>query len=127
MTVNPSGWRPSAPANTQGDATTITGNRALMLEEPLLFEIGRTDQTGVDFGALAKADDDRFAGLARSAPIGLPGLTEPEAVRHYTRLSRQKWHDCSAKDVKRLSCTASATQWKTCSSAWLTESSATRS
>ena len=49
MTVNPSGWRPSAPANEQGEAETVTGNRALMLEEPLLFEIGSTQQTGVDF------------------------------------------------------------------------------
>ena len=32
MTVNPSGWRPSTPANEQGQATTVTGNRALMLE-----------------------------------------------------------------------------------------------
>ena len=31
MTVNPSGWRPSAPANQQGEAETVTGNRALML------------------------------------------------------------------------------------------------
>ena len=49
MTVNPSGWRPSAPANEQGEAQTVTGNRALMLEEPLIFEIGSADQTGVDF------------------------------------------------------------------------------
>ena len=52
MTVNPSGWRPSAPANSQGEAQTVTGNRALMLEEPLLFEIGSVDQTGVDFDEL---------------------------------------------------------------------------
>jgi glycine dehydrogenase subunit 2 len=26
-----------------------------------------------------------------TAPIGLPGLTEPETVRHYTRLSRQNY------------------------------------
>ena len=32
MTVNPSGWRPSTPANEQGEASTVTGNRALMLE-----------------------------------------------------------------------------------------------
>ena len=37
MTVNPSGWRPSAPANSQGEAQTVTGNRALMLEETLIF------------------------------------------------------------------------------------------
>ena len=49
MTVNPSGWRPSAPAGEQGEAHTVTGNRALMLEEPLIFEIGTTEETGVDF------------------------------------------------------------------------------
>jgi glycine dehydrogenase subunit 2 len=29
--------------------------------------------------------------MARTAPIGLPGLSEPETVRHYTRLSRQNY------------------------------------
>ena len=90
MTVNPSGWRPSTPANEQGEATTVTGNRALMLEEPLLFEIGSVDQTGVDFPSFdAKAKS--LGGLERSEPIDLPGLSEPEAVRHYTRLSRQNY------------------------------------
>ncbi|MGN6573140.1 MAG: aminomethyl-transferring glycine dehydrogenase subunit GcvPB, partial [Pseudolabrys sp.] len=111
MTVNPSGWRPSTPANEQGEAQTVTGNRALMLEEPLIFEIGSTDQTGVDFGCSpAKAGaqgaapaapsgapgprpapGNRLAGLERSKPIDLPGLSEPETVRHYTRLSRQNY------------------------------------
>jgi glycine dehydrogenase subunit 2 len=90
MTVNPSGWRPSSPANAQGEANTVTGNRALMLEEPLLFEIGSTEQTGVDFADLPKVAT-RLGGLERSHPIGLPGLSEPEAVRHYTRLSRQNY------------------------------------
>ncbi len=49
MTVNPSGWRPSAPTNEPVETRTVTGNRALMLEEPLLFEIGSAEQTGVDF------------------------------------------------------------------------------
>jgi len=111
MTVNPSGWRPSTPANEEGEAHTVTGNRALMLEEPLIFEIGTTEQTGVDFEcspAKAGAQGDasaapsgapgprpapgnRLAGLERSRPIGLPGLSEPETVRHYTRLSRQNY------------------------------------
>jgi glycine dehydrogenase subunit 2 len=111
MTDNPSGWRPSAPANEQGEARTVTGNRALMLEEPLIFEIGSTEQTGVDFdcspakaGAQGEArtapagapgprpsPGNRLAGLERTRPIGLPGLSEPEAVRHYTRLSRQNY------------------------------------
>jgi glycine dehydrogenase subunit 2 len=90
MTVNPSGWRPSTPTSEQSEAPTVTGNRALMLEEPLLFEIGSLDQTGVDFADLPKRPP-RVAGLERSQPIGLPGLSEPEAVRHYTRLSRQNY------------------------------------
>jgi glycine dehydrogenase subunit 2 len=90
VTVNPSGWRPSTPANEQGEASTVTGNRALMLEEPLLFEIGSVHQTGVDFPAF-EAKEKSLGGLERSDPIELPGLSEPEAVRHYTRLSRQNY------------------------------------
>ena len=33
----------------------------------------------------------RLGGLERNREIGLPGLSEPEAVRHYTRLSRQNY------------------------------------
>ena len=95
MTVNPSGWRPSAPANEQGEAQTVTGNRALMLEEPLIFEIGSTEQTGRRFRRRLSSERRAaalWAGLrAQSRPIGLPGLSEPETVRHYTRLSRQNY------------------------------------
>jgi glycine dehydrogenase subunit 2 len=80
MTVNPSGWRPTTPAHEQGEAQTVTGNRALMLEEPLIFEIGSTEQTGVDFADLP-ARQSRIGGLERSRSIGLPGLSEPEAER----------------------------------------------
>src|SRR5881398_995265 len=90
MTVNPSGWRPTAPANEQDEAQTVTGNRALMLEEPLIFEIGSTEQTGVDFADFPQRTT-RLDGLERSRPMGLPGLSEPETVRHYTRLSRQNY------------------------------------
>ena len=86
---NPTGWRPSAPAVLETTAQTVTGNRALMLEEPLLFEIGKREQTGVDFEAV-KASGTRLGGLERKG-IDLPGLSEPEAVRHYTRLSRQNY------------------------------------
>ena len=90
-TINQSGWRPEAPQSGGGAApATYTGNKALMLEEPLLFEIGATDRTGVDLPAPPKVKS-RLAGLERNKPIGLPGLSEPEAVRHYTRLSRQNY------------------------------------
>ena len=104
MSINPSGWRPSTPANQESpEYRTVTGNRALMLEEPLLFEIGDTQTTGVDFEvdcspAKAGVQEPRLAGLRpspenllRTSPIGLAGLTEPQAVRHYTRLSRQNY------------------------------------
>ncbi|HEY8215433.1 MAG TPA: aminomethyl-transferring glycine dehydrogenase subunit GcvPB, partial [Methylocystis sp.] len=42
--------RPAVVEPLEDDKTpaTFTGNRGLDQEEPLLFEIGRTDATGVD-------------------------------------------------------------------------------
>ena len=85
--------RPTAPqAVSTGHMppATATGNRALMLEEALIFEIGSTDTTGVDF-AEAPQVASRLGSLARTDAIGLPGLSEQETVRHYTRLSRQNY------------------------------------
>jgi glycine dehydrogenase subunit 2 len=87
--LNRAGWRPEMTAGGADDTVTFTGNRALMLEEPLIFEIGSSETTGVDFDETAPAVD--LGALARSAPIGLPGLSESETVRHYTRLSRQNY------------------------------------
>lgn len=71
-------------------AGTFTGNRGLMLEEPLIFEKGAVDRCGVDLPE-PPAVTTRLAGLERTAEIGLPGLSEPDMVRHYTRLSRQNY------------------------------------
>ena len=90
MTLNASGWKPTTPTKGGGAAPTFTGNKALMLEEPLIFEIGTTKTTGVDF-AEGDVAHDRLGDLTRKAPIGLPGLSEQETVRHYTRLSRQNY------------------------------------
>ena len=129
MTANQSGWTPTAPNPASTAARTTTGNRALMLEEPLIFEIGDNQSTGVDFdhqtplpperegstreasgggqvfgdgnnpspsplrgsSPPARAGGGYLGNLARTAPINLPGLSEPETVRHYTRLSRQNY------------------------------------
>lgn len=91
---NKSGWKPEmqvAEDGFLGGPVTSTGNRGLMLEEPLLFEIGRADVTGVDLPEIDAGAPTRLGGLERAAPIGLVGLTEPETVRHYTRLSRQNY------------------------------------
>ncbi len=91
MAMNTQG-RPTTPIAGPDTAApeTFTGNRGLHIEEALIFETGRRDVTGVD------VDDPgpftpRLGGHARTAPIGLPGLTEPEAMRHYVRLSRQNY------------------------------------
>ncbi|MBB5715948.1 aminomethyl-transferring glycine dehydrogenase subunit GcvPB [Sphingomonas aerophila] len=91
MTINQSGWRPEMTGAQSQAPATSTGNKALMLEEPLIFEIGDETTTGVDLSAQTTGAASRLGGLARSAPIGLPGLSEPETVRHYTRLSRQNY------------------------------------
>ena len=95
MSINQSGWRPemvagsgNVPATSTGK--TFTGNRALMLGEALIFEIGDTTTTGVEVAAPVSVTS-RLGGLARETAIGLPGLSEPETVRHYTRLSRQNY------------------------------------
>jgi glycine dehydrogenase subunit 2 len=90
MSMNREG-RPTRPEAAEGAPETYTGNRALMLEEPLLFEIGDSETTGVDFEDCGVAAEDRLGGLRRSRPVGLAGLSEPQAVRHYTRLSRQNY------------------------------------
>ncbi len=107
MTINESGWRPGRPQpGREAKAETYTGNKALMLEEPLVFEIGSFDRTGVDLEPADMGPEVRSSvpwegavdevyydvrDLMRRRPIGLPGLSEPEAVRHYTRLSRQNY------------------------------------
>ena len=88
--VNQSGWRPEMGSAGNSAAATTTGNRALMLEEALIFEIGDGETTGVDLADAPKIAA-RLGGLERGRAIGLPGLSEPETVRHYTRLSRQNY------------------------------------
>ena len=90
--LNTAGWRPELGESEGHGAApaTFTGNRALMLDESLIFEIGDSQTTGVDFDPPPSVQS-RLGVLARTAPIGLPGLSEPEAVRHYTRLSRQNY------------------------------------
>jgi glycine dehydrogenase subunit 2 len=83
--------RPTAPLDARaGQAQTFTANRGLQIEEPLLFEIGRHDVTGVDLPEPPQARS-RLGGHARKAPIDVPGLSEPETLRHYVRLSQKNY------------------------------------
>jgi len=69
---------------------TTSGNRGLLQAEPLIFETGTTETTGVDFPK-PKGGANRLGGLKRKQSIGLPGLSEPETVRHFVRLSQKNY------------------------------------
>ena len=69
---------------------TFTGNRGLEIEEALIFEIGRPEVTGVDLDE-PEEFAPRLGTHRRQTPIGLPGLSEPETMRHYVRLSRMNY------------------------------------
>ena len=92
----------TAPANqdwskaVSGFTPAAGGGRELQDDEPLLFEAegafleGPSARSGVDVPAPPKIAD-RLGGLRRQSKIGLPGLSEPQIVRHYTRLSQKNY------------------------------------
>jgi glycine dehydrogenase subunit 2 len=79
-----------SPAVIGAHPGTATGNRALMIEEQLLFEQGEPLRCGVDFPEPPKVTD-RLGGLGRKSDLGLPGLSEPQVIRHFTRLSQKNY------------------------------------
>ncbi|MGH7094979.1 MAG: aminomethyl-transferring glycine dehydrogenase subunit GcvPB, partial [Stellaceae bacterium] len=78
------------PGAVLSEAQTVTGNRGLQIEEKLLFEQDSPGHCGVDLPEPAGLAP-RLGGLERTAPIGLPGLSEPQIVRHFTRLSQKNY------------------------------------
>ena len=60
------------------------------LEQPLIFEQGAEGRTGIDLPPLPQ-HTPRLGGLRRKGAVGLPGLSEPQVVRHYTRLSQKNY------------------------------------
>src|SRR5271154_6724277 len=81
----------SMPAAAEaGPAATISGNRGLQIEEPLLFEQDSPGHCGVDLPT-PPPHRSRLNGLERKQPIGLPGLSEPQIVRHFPRLSQKNY------------------------------------
>ena len=69
---------------------TVLGHRGLRLEESLIFDLDSAGASGVDLPEPPQVET-RLGGVARHGPIGLPGLSEPEVVRHYTRLSQKNY------------------------------------
>ena len=70
--------------------TTASGNQGLQLEQALIFEQDTSGATAVDLPAIPHTRD-RLGTMRNTKAIGLPGMSEPEVVRHYTRLSQKNY------------------------------------
>mgnify|MGYP003640208879 FL=1 len=95
--------RPTTPNTVDSKPATLTGGRGLLQDEMLLFERDGWGKTGVDL-ATPKTNGSDLGDLVRKDPIGLPGLSEPETMRHYVRLS-QKNHAIDLAIYPLGSCT----------------------
>ncbi len=88
MNVQGRPTRPETPPRRRAEPSPAIAG--LDMEEALIFESGRFDATGVDIDE-PPPFQSRLGPHARTSAIGLPGLTEPEAIRHYVRLSRKNY------------------------------------
>src|SRR5262249_32100257 len=84
--------RPTGTGSGASTASpTFSGNRGLDQDEPLMFELSRKGSTGVDLPEADKSVKPRIGGLERKTGMSLPGLSEPEIVRHFVRLSQKNF------------------------------------
>ncbi|MEL7489141.1 MAG: aminomethyl-transferring glycine dehydrogenase subunit GcvPB [Pseudomonadota bacterium] len=90
MAMNSQGRPTSASATESSTQETTTGNRGLQIEESLIFEKDAFAQTGVDLPPV-EGGGNRLGGLERRSDINLPGLSEPETMRHFVRLSQKNY------------------------------------
>lgn len=90
MSMNTQG-RITAPTKINYNVSkSFSGNKALEQATKLIFETGNFNKTGIDFPA-AKGLEYRLGGLEQKKDIELPGLSEPEILRHYVRLSQKNY------------------------------------
>ncbi len=91
---------------------TISGNRALLIEEKLIFELDNPGSVAIDLPEPAPFDLERLGDAPRRGRVALPDLSEPQVVRHYTRLSQKNYGidsgfyplgSCTMKHNPRLS------------------------
>jgi glycine dehydrogenase subunit 2 len=69
--------------------------RGIQFREPPIFERGAPGRSGASLPALDVPPVEpsaAFGSLARKTPAGLPEVSEPEAFRHFVRLSQ--WNYC---------------------------------
>jgi glycine dehydrogenase subunit 2 len=81
--------------------------QGLQFREPSIFERGSKGRSGASLSPLDVPEIDpaaHFGALARSEAAGLPEVSEPEAFRHFVRLSQ--WNFCIDSQLYPLgSCT----------------------
>jgi glycine dehydrogenase subunit 2 len=73
----------------------VEASNGLQFNEPSIFERGATGRSGVSLGPLdvpAVDVDKELGAFKRAAPAHFPEVSEPEAVRHFVRLSQ--WNYC---------------------------------
>jgi len=84
--------RPTSPvAANMNHVKTVSGSKALEQATKLIFETGTPRRTGVDMAEPKGRASRLGANNERHGEIGLPGLSEPETMRHYVRLSQKNY------------------------------------
>ena len=67
------------------------GSRGLQFDEPSIFERGAEGRSGHSLPTLDVPEvslEKTLGAFARATPAGLPAVSEPEVMRHFTRLSQ---------------------------------------
>jgi len=91
MPMNSTGRGETRPSPDAAPASaTFTGNRGLQIEEALIFEQGQTGRCAVDLPQ-PLGIGTRLGNVRHRVEIGLPGLSEPQVIRHFTRLSQKNF------------------------------------
>ena len=87
--------RPTRPGDAEAlpadEFETFSGHRGLQHEEPLIFEQDAAGRSGVDLPEPRTDLPDRLGTLKRRGAVGLPGLSEPQVMRHFVRLSQMNY------------------------------------
>ncbi len=68
--------------------SNYSGTSGLMHEEPLLFEHAHEKATSISLPGVTGPLSNELEAFARTESANIPGLSEPEAVRHFVRLSQ---------------------------------------
>lgn len=75
--------------STSSGKEKFTGNKGLVIDEKLIFEQDTPGLSGVDIEDVT-LEGSPLSNLTRES-IGLPGLSEPQVIRHFTRLSQKNF------------------------------------